>query len=172
MFKSNLSTADIAKVLGVRESTVLRVKSSFLGELASDLDTDTVFKSCNNVDLDALARDVTCDAYKLEQERDSFYKAFYRIANSYVNSHFKNKKLTLQSAFRKLIDVNEDILSLEREIVNSDDKNLCKKLKLNLKHKIYKRDRISREIVMNGMREDHECLIRLKEIFDKSLKLE
>ncbi|ANF34437.1 hypothetical protein A7978_04830 (plasmid) [Borrelia turicatae] len=172
LFKSNLSTADIAKVLDVSESTVLKVKLNILGEIASGLsNTETSSVSSSDVDVDTLARDATCEAYRLEGERDSFYKSFYSIANSYVSSHFKYKKLTLRSAFKKLIDVNEEILNLEREISNSDDKNLCKKLKLDLRQKIYKRDRISRELILNDMREDYECLVKLKEIFDKGLKL-
>ncbi|AHH12933.1 Hypothetical protein BHO_0003000 (plasmid) [Borrelia hermsii YBT] len=173
LFKSNLSTDDIAKILDVSESTVLKVKLNILGELASNPgSTDATSRPSSDVDLGDLARDATCEAYRLEEERDSFYKLFYKIANSYINSHFKYKELTLRSDFKKLIDVNSEILNLEKEISNSDDESLCKKLRFDLKHKIYKKNLISRKLILNDMKEDYECLIKLKEIFkSKGLKL-
>ncbi|AHH08959.1 hypothetical protein baBA2_000970 (plasmid) [Borrelia anserina] len=173
LFRSNLSISDIAKILDVSESTILEAKLDILGELVSNPDdADTTTVASSNVDLDDLARDATCEAYKLEGERDRFYKSFYSIANSYINSHFKYKELTLQSVFKKLIDINKEILNLERQINDSDDENLCKKLRLSLKYKVCKKNRMSRELVLSDMKEDYECLIKLKEIFkSRGLKL-
>ncbi|ACH95135.1 uncharacterized conserved protein (plasmid) [Borrelia recurrentis A1] len=171
LFKSNLSISDIAKVLGVRESTVLKAKINILGEVASDLNNfDT--NACVNFDLDALARDATCQAYMLEKERDSFYKSFYKVANSYINSHFKYKQIIINSDLKRLITLNEEILKLTKDI-NNNDKDLCKKLKLDLRYKIYKKNRLSKKIILNEMKEDYGCLLKLKKIFNsKGLKLE
>ncbi|WP_231439744.1 hypothetical protein [Borrelia duttonii] len=171
MFKSNLSISDIAKVLGVRESTVLKAKINILGEVASDLNNfDT--NACLNFDLDALARDATCQAYMLEKERDSFYKSFYKVANSYINSHLKYKQIIINSDLKRLINLNEEILKLTKDI-NNNDKDLCKKLKLDLRYKIYKKNRLSKKIILNEMKEDYGCLLKLKKIFNsKGLKLE
>ncbi|AFI31826.1 hypothetical protein [Borrelia crocidurae] len=172
LFKSNLSISDIAKVLGVRESTVLKAKINILGEVASDLNHfDT--NSCLNFDLDALARDATCQAYMLEKERDSFYKSFYKVANSYINSHLKYKHIVINSDLKRLISLNEEILNLTKYIDNNDDKDLCKKLRLDLRYKIYKKNRLSKKIILNEMKEDYGCLLKLKKIFNsKGLKLE
>ncbi|AOW96396.1 hypothetical protein [Borrelia miyamotoi] len=173
LFGSNLSIANIAKIMDVSESTVLKARLSILGEFASNKNkTDTTFVSSSDSDLDSLAISATIEAYKLEGERDRFYKEFYRIANSYINSHFKYKEFTFQSAFKKLINLNEKISSLEKEISGSNDVNLCRRLRLKLQHKIYKRNLMSKNLILNDMKEDYECLIKLKEIFkSKGLKL-
>ncbi|WP_024653692.1 hypothetical protein [Borrelia persica] len=178
LFKSNLSMSDIAKVLDISESAVLKARRNILGEAVDDLCKmdaecdDNSSDTCLNVDLDGLVRDATSQAYRLEMERDSFHKSFYGTANSYIDSCLKYKQLVLNSSFKKLTDVNEEILNLEKEIDGTDDQNLCKKLKLNLRFKIYKRNRLSKKIILCEMKEDYECLLKLKEIFNfKGLKL-
>nr|ABP88179.1 hypothetical protein [Borrelia lonestari] len=121
LFSSNLSISNIAKVMDVSESTVLKAKCNILGELANSIDNaDTSgLLSSSNINLDNLVKSATFQAYKLEEERDNFYKKFYIIANSYISSHFKYKELTLQSAFKNLTKLNAKISSLEKEINNS-----------------------------------------------------
>ncbi|UGQ16817.1 hypothetical protein [Borrelia sp. RT5S] len=199
LFKSNLTVPDIAKVLDVSESSVLEARLKLVGdgllvtELGYDIGRqDTVSlnevglqdknNSENENDLDSLAKNAVCEAYKLEGERDSFYKFFYRIANSYINSHFKYKEIKLGSAFKKLIKLNAQILNLEGqieigerkqgEICSADESDLRRKLKLELKTKIYKRNRLAKSFILDDMKEDYDCLVKLKKVFkSRDLKL-
>nr|WKT13973.1 hypothetical protein LKV13_05000 [Borrelia sp. BU AG58] len=205
LFKSNLTVLDIARILGVSESYVLKARARLIGDgsLVSESRGDSEIRDAislnrvglegrcsleNRADLgsedglDRLTRNAVCEAYKLEVERDSFYKCFYKIANSYINSHFKYKELKLGSAFKKLVALNEQILNLEREIEaneggwdktsSTDDSNLCRKLKLELKSKIYKRNHLTKSLVLDDMREDYDCLVKLNKVFkSRDLKL-
>ncbi|AWG43309.1 hypothetical protein CR532_04745 (plasmid) [Candidatus Borreliella tachyglossi] len=176
LLRSNLSVADIARVLDVSESAVLKARLAGLGDFAEHVDNNLATLKApgtlNEDDLDSLARDATFEAYRLEGERDSFHKSFYRLANSYINSHLKCKEITLGATFRKLIDLNKEILDLEREISGCEDKDFCKKLKFELKLKVYKRNRVAKKLILSDMTEDYECLMKIKEIFkSKGLKL-
>ncbi|AYE36791.1 hypothetical protein DB313_04650 (plasmid) [Borrelia turcica IST7] len=199
LFKSNLTVPDIAKILDVSESTVLKARMKLVGDVVgvNNKAEKQYAHSLNKIelngksnlgnesdlgkdDLDSLTRNAICEAYKLEGERDSFYKFFYKIANSYINSHFKYKEIKLGAAFKKLVGLNNQILNLEREIkevgireiISVDDSNLCRKLKLDLKFKIYKRNRLAKKLILNDMKEDYDCLVKLKEIFkSRDLKL-
>ncbi|WKC58672.1 hypothetical protein [Borrelia sp. P9F1] len=198
LFRSNLTVPDIAKVLEVSESSVLEARLRFVGDepLVSELNDNVERCSTlslnkselnndnleNENDLDSLTKNAVCEAYKLEEERDSFYKFFYKIANSYINSYFKYKEIKLGSTFKKLVSLNDQILNLEREIeingreqkgiCNVNESDLCRKLKLELKTKIYKRNRIAKSLILDDMKEDYDCLVKLKKVFkSRDLKL-
>lgn len=185
LFKKGLKDLDIAQILGVGESFVVKARNKYFksndsvckkNSFSGDLAVESVSRaSFNEDDFNNLVLLATKKACELENAKNDTEKLFYEMVCSFIDSHNRYKNLSLKSIKKDALSLDLKISKLQSEIESNKKKDLKtdKNLEKELAAKIKKRETLEKELINICIREDYNTLVKLKSILSsKNLKLE
>ncbi|WP_234930011.1 hypothetical protein [Borreliella garinii] len=132
LFKKGLKDLDIAQILGVGESFVVKAQNKYFksndsvckkNSFSDDLAVESVSRvSFNEDDFNNLVLLATKKACELENAKNYTKKLFYEMVCSFIDSHNRYKNFSLKSIKKDALSLDLKISKLQSEIESNKKK--------------------------------------------------